>query len=1251
MKGVFRLCFNIIFLSAFLIFSAVSCGDNVSDSETDKVSVRLKMDGLFEDAGRSKRTSVGGHTVSSLYLDVSASGWSGLRLNLTDMLNRNENEVDVEITAGKIYTFAVSAYTSGNVLLCSGSESAMIRANSEVNINLVCALQISVDLSSAKVEGVMNFLDYQSLPSVQTVMQNLTDAIDDGVNLSEVQDAVEEAELAAGSSVRSKNSQSYRNLVAGLKALKQSSAAAFNAFKSMVNALDNTAELKEAASILESVLEEGLKPEISVSPPSVSFGDVAVNTFSPEETVLITNSGNYRLNISSVMSSNNYSFMADMSGGSSPCGSTPFTLVPQASCTVTVKAHPVTAGILNGTLSIISSDASVDSASAALTVNGTVTAAPVITADTSKLDFGAVATGHFLTKNVTLTNGGTTPATGITASFTGGNGYTETTGCTSLSAGQSCTITVRFEPASPAGLRDSVMTISSNAADVSVELRGYAVVDGTMASEVLFEDTGFNSITEKSIAVCGGGKAHAVFSSNGKLTYGFYDGSAWMLSNMGAEPDEWDKAVITADSDCMPHVAYTKDQTLHYAQSRTSGFWQHYEVDPSMTLRMDGALSIAADGTDIYISSIAEGTDSVVVDKTADFGATFTRRTVESGLAGPESTMLKIDSAGVIHIVYKDSDGIHYADSTSDPWAVDEEIADGYNPSIAFSGSEVHVIYHNGGLYEVVKSDIAGWTSVPIEIDNTPMNGLAALSIPGGIEVYYKYTDTHKIMKSTYDGTWSAPAELYDNVIPFFTGSAMIAASAASNGDRIVVYDEKAVLSSKSCTGGTWGNSVPVQMLLGINSALSFDVEFVPEGADFSGVLGDFLYDTSGGLYIFRMESGGVSAEVLDTPEKYIVKGVDFLNTGSGESVCYVYETGVSRKLGYFDGDTYASHAAMDDSTSKTCALEKDDTGGIYIAYGDSASKPALRKIGTGVSGGLNADVSETGMSMRFLPSENKLYFVYYDVSNDYYGFNYFSNTNGLTVESVSHESAYADLAVSSSGSLVYLFGGSDAAGNSTVMLAECEADLSSCDTEEIYSPAAGNYVDGVSLAVDSSDHIYAGIIESGEKVVLVEGVLGDTYTVHTLESSDNVSSGSYDGIKVLTDPVTGLVSVFYRSGSKLLHETESLIPVLSLSHVYKNFGRITMGTNSAELAITLANSGTQMMSVEDISLEHGDSFILETEYGAGSCPQDQFSLYPGESCSVKVKFRPLASGAFGDRLVVETDRSTEMTSLFGVGQ
>ncbi|MCD8568514.1 MAG: hypothetical protein LRY50_09355, partial [Geovibrio sp.] len=99
------------------------------------------------------------------------------------MLNRNENEIDVEITAGKIYTFAVSAYTSGNVLLCSGSESAMIRVNSEVGINLVCALQISVDLSAAKMEGVMNFLDYQSNPLVQHVMQDLISAVDDGVNL------------------------------------------------------------------------------------------------------------------------------------------------------------------------------------------------------------------------------------------------------------------------------------------------------------------------------------------------------------------------------------------------------------------------------------------------------------------------------------------------------------------------------------------------------------------------------------------------------------------------------------------------------------------------------------------------------------------------------------------------------------------------------------------------------------------------------------------------------------------------------------------------------------------------------------------------------------------------------------------------------------------------------------------------------------------------------------------------------------
>lgn len=1240
----------IIFLSVFLMFAAVSCGDGVSDSGDKNVTVRLKMDGLFEESGVSSRTSVGGHPVHSLYLDVAASGWSGLRLNLAENLAHGDSEVELEITAGKIYKFTVSAYTSGNMLICSGSESVMIQANSEVNIGLVCALQIDVDLSPSKVEGIMNLLDYQNLPAVYNVMGRLAAAVDDGVNLGEVQDAVAEAEVSSHMADKSKNTQSYRNLLASLKALKQSSLSAFNAFKNMVNAFENTAELKAAAEIMESVLDEGLKPEISVTPVSVDFENVEVSTLSSTETVMITNTGNFRLNINSITASPHYTFQVDLTGGSAPCGSGAFTLVPQESCTVTVKAFPAATGVTNGTLDVTSSDAAVAPASSALKVNGTASASPVITSSSSKLDFGAVATGGSITKTITLTNISTAAATGITASFSGANGYTETNTCTSLAGGQSCTISVRFQPVSSAGQRDAVMTVSSNAADVEVDLKGYSVLEGTLASEVVFEDTGFTSLTEKSVAVCPGGTAHAVFPSNGKLTYGFFDGTKWMLSDMGVVMDEWDLAVVTADSDCMPHVAYTSEQTLHYAQSRTSGFWQHYEIDTAMVLRMNGAVSIDSDGTDIYISSINDGTSSVVVDKTTDFGTNFTRRTVATALPGPESTMLKIDSAGLIHVVFSDSDGIHYANSASDPWVVDEEIADGYNPTIAFSGTEVHVIYNNNGLYEVIDSG-AGWSPTPIEIDAMYTGGFSALSVGGNIELYYKYTESPRIMKKTYSGGWSAPEEFYDNTINFFTGNNMLAASAAPNGDTVIVYDKNALLSSKSRTSGVWDEgSNPVALLVGINSNLSFDVEFKPEGTEFYGVMGDFIYDTSGGLYMFNLDDGGVESEALDRPESYIVRGTDMLVTDSGRSVCYVYELNGGLKLGYYDGDTHITHGALDDASSKTCTLEKDSSGNIYVAYGDSTAKPTLRKVGAGITGGLTAGVSETGMSMKF--ADGKLYFAHYDSVTEKYMLKYFSNDTGIEIASASPYTNYADMAVSSAGTLVYAANIYDTmTTESTVKIFECEADLSSCSEDYSYTTPANSSALAVSLTVDSDDNVYVGVIESQSKVILLKGVLGDAYSVETIEDFDDASSGTYNGMKVITDPVTKLVSVFYRNGDKLIHTTESLIPVLDLSHVYKNFGEVYFGMNSPEFIVTVSNNGTQVMEVEDIRLDYGDNFILLTDYGTGACPDDDFTLYPESECTVKVKFRPYGEGALGDRLIVETDRSTKMTNLFGIGK
>jgi hypothetical protein len=289
-------------------------------------------------------------------------------------------------------------------------------------------------------------------------------------------------------------------------------------------------------------------------------------------------------------------------------------------------------------------------------------------------------------------------------------------------------------------------------------------------------------------------------------------------------------------------------------------------------------------------------------------------------------------------------------------------------------------------------------------------------------------------------------------------------------------------------------------------------------------------------------------------------------------------------------------------------------------------------------------------MSMKF--TDGKLYFAHYDSVTEKYMLKYFSNDTGIEIASASPYTNYADMAVSSAGTLVYAANIYDTmTTESTVKIFECEADLSSCSEDYSYTTPANSSALAVSLTVDSDDNVYVGVIESQSKVILLKGVLGDAYSVETIEDFDDASSGTYNGMKVITDPVTKLVSVFYRNGDKLVHATESLIPVLGLSHVYKNFGEVYLGMDSPEFVVTVSNNGTQVMEVEDIRLDYGDNFILLTDYGTGACPDDDFTLYPEGECTVKVKFRPYGEGALGDRLIVETDRSTKMTNLFGIGK
>ena len=103
----------------------------------------------------------------------------------------------------------------------------------------------------------------------------------------------------------------------------------------------------------------------SISPSGdhqMAFLDMPELMSTTAETVTITNSGGSALNVSNIYLSGSDAseFTLDVSGGSSPCGSTTPTIASGGNCTVTVAFSPTTTGTKNATLTITSSDPTVD---------------------------------------------------------------------------------------------------------------------------------------------------------------------------------------------------------------------------------------------------------------------------------------------------------------------------------------------------------------------------------------------------------------------------------------------------------------------------------------------------------------------------------------------------------------------------------------------------------------------------------------------------------------------------------------------------------------------------------------------------------------------------------------------------------------------------------------------------------------------------------------------------------------------------
>jgi hypothetical protein len=219
-------------------------------------------------------------------------------------------------------------------------------------------------------------------------------------------------------------------------------------------------------------------PIASITGGPLNFGNVNVGTNSPTQTLTLHNTGNATWTGISIAVSAPY----NRNGGSCSTAAT-FTLAAGGTCSIAIRFSPTTTGAQPGTVTIANGNApTVTGSPVSLTGTG-VTPLAIASVSPASLTFPNTGTGtNSANQTLTLSNTGTatlnTIAVVVTAPFNRNGGTCGTT----LNAGASCTIFVRFSPtALGAATGSATITGSVAVANSPVSLTGTGVAPATVA--------------------------------------------------------------------------------------------------------------------------------------------------------------------------------------------------------------------------------------------------------------------------------------------------------------------------------------------------------------------------------------------------------------------------------------------------------------------------------------------------------------------------------------------------------------------------------------------------------------------------------------------------------------------------------------------------------------------------------------------------------------------------------------------------
>jgi hypothetical protein len=245
--------------------------------------------------------------------------------------------------------------------------------------------------------------------------------------------------------------------------------------------------------------------QLSATPAGLTFGTVATGSFSNQQ-FRLTNTGNAAVKISSLSVSG--------TGFSTTGMSTPATLNPSQSATLTASFAPSAVGSTTGSVTILSNAAN---SSLTIPLSGTGAQSGLSISPTS-FNFGSVVDGLTKSQNFIVTNTGTASLTIAQLSVTG-SAYSASGLATpaTLTPGSTATFSVLFAPTTAGSLAGSV-SLSSNAPNSpnSLALSGTGVASSVTLSanptSLSFASVNAGSSSSKNVTVTNSGNSSLTIS-------------------------------------------------------------------------------------------------------------------------------------------------------------------------------------------------------------------------------------------------------------------------------------------------------------------------------------------------------------------------------------------------------------------------------------------------------------------------------------------------------------------------------------------------------------------------------------------------------------------------------------------------------------------------------------------------------------------------------------------------------------------